>query len=653
MFAALLLISCGNSTTYHKVKNGTIHINESELEQGAINLIGEASFYWDTLLYGKDQINELSLERINLKNSWNNQPVLKSYPAFGKGTYHFQIIIPESLKGKAFALRPTHFIAYASEVEVDGTVVAKNGVVSDEPGAYKPNRSTTFSSFDAQSDTLNVIIRAQNYTHFRGGVFRRLEFGLVENVIAKRERIIVKDLLVIISLLIMFLYHLTLYLVNKGDRLALYFSLTCLLFSIDLSLQESMSFFLFFPNVHFTIQSFLQIAVPFGFAPSFLFFLHALFPRETNKLFRNITLYLSLILVTAVLILQGNPQIHQLIIKPHFAYVFVAVIYAYFVSVKALINKREGAGMFLLAYSIFGLCAINDILSMFEVIYTKQLVSTGMVVFVFLASIVQGKRLDNLLNANKKLAGNLSALNADLEKQVESRTKELNDSLKKLKRLNEFKEEFTNTIVHDLKTPVGTIINSHYFKDETQRTNIVRHAGYRILNLVNNILDIYKFENAELDIEQECTPLIEFINGSKEEVFYKISEKGITFDVKEGVDVFAKVDKQLIHRVFVNLFSNAANYSPRDGVITVDAELINEDIIKVWVKNQGPAIAPEYQDKIFNRFENLTEQKNPNSTGLGLTYCKMVVEAHNGEIGVKSEGEKGVDFWFTLPTCDL
>jgi len=113
---------------------------------------------------------------------------------------------------------------------------------------YSPYRNTDCRPFDVDSTTLDIVIWVANFNHFRGGIFKTLNFGLTENSIKQREKAIVTDLIVIISLLLMFVYHIVLYFANTRDNVALFFSLTCLFFAFDFSMQDTMTFFLFSPT---------------------------------------------------------------------------------------------------------------------------------------------------------------------------------------------------------------------------------------------------------------------------------------------------------------------------------------------------------------------------------------------------------------------
>jgi two-component system sensor histidine kinase/response regulator len=115
--------------------------------------------------------------------------------------------------------------------------------------------------------------------------------------------------------------------------------------------------------------------------------------------------------------------------------------------------------------------------------------------------------------------------------------------------------------------------------------------------------------------------------------------------------VIVDCDPDIVRRVFANLLGNAVKFSPPDEVIAITIADAQKEI-KISITDKGYGIAPEYHQKIFDKFGQVEmhKQHQTHSTGLGLTFCRLAVEAHGGKIGVISEPEKGSTFWFTLPT---
>ena len=242
----------------------------------------------------------------------------------------------------------------------------------------------------------------------------------------------------------------------------------------------------------------------------------------------------------------------------------------------------------------------------------------------------------------------LKEKNQEIQNQNEEITvqsEELLETYAKLKELDEFKQGLTNMIVHDLKNPLNIILN-------LSQEKLVVEAGSKMLNLITNILDVSKFEEAKMSVARRRISLHEVVGIAIEKTNFAASISGI--EVVNEVDNLLQVDADfdLSERIFINLLTNAIKFSPRNEKIyfyTKDDS--DNNFVKIFVKDSGRGIPEEFKDKIFDRFTQVTaiNSASMRSTGLGLTFCKLAVEAHGGEIGVESETKSGAIFWLTLP----
>lgn len=221
--------------------------------------------------------------------------------------------------------------------------------------------------------------------------------------------------------------------------------------------------------------------------------------------------------------------------------------------------------------------------------------------------------------------------------QLESKNEEITS-------LSSFKEAMTGMIAHDLKNPLSVIMGSPSEKP------IIRKMAGQMLHLVHNMLDVHKFESTEVTLEKGVYPLVELISEAKEHVTYLSTEKNVTVDLNVSEGLLVEVDKSYIIRVFINFLSNAIKYSPKNEVVTVSAELVNEQV-EIQIMDNGIGIREEDQGQIFNIFKQLNPRNTgaASSTGLGLSYCQLALRAHGSEIRVASEIGKGTQFSFMLP----
>lgn len=218
--------------------------------------------------------------------------------------------------------------------------------------------------------------------------------------------------------------------------------------------------------------------------------------------------------------------------------------------------------------------------------------------------------------------------------------------------LDGFKQQMMGMIVHDLKNPLNSIIGLSEEQKDPRFFAKINHAAHRMQNLILNILDVQKMEESKLLLHKTKHPVSSVIQEARQRVQLTVWEKKQRINFEAPVEVAADIDQDLMNRVMVNLLTNAIKYSPAEEAIEIKlAPSEDQKFCKVSVSNVGVGIAAEHLDKIFDRFQQVAPQKLGfmRSTGLGLTFCKLAVEAHGGSIGVESVPGKNTTFWFTLP----
>lgn len=244
--------------------------------------------------------------------------------------------------------------------------------------------------------------------------------------------------------------------------------------------------------------------------------------------------------------------------------------------------------------------------------------------------------------------------------QVAERTEELaqaNKSLKKsndeLKEMGEHKESMTAMLVHDFKNSLNTVISFSEDKPTERRVKGINQAGKFMLNMVLNMLDVYKFETTSIKLAPGDYPVSKVINNAIDQVGYLIDQKSIQLNNTQTQEFYSRFDFDLITRCIVNILSNAIKFVPVNGKIEISTVQKGEAIL-LSIKDNGPGISADKIDQVFDKYSqiNAKESGNVRSTGVGLTFCKLVVEEHGGTIGVESEEGEGSNFYFTLPLLE-
>ncbi|WP_282081319.1 sensor histidine kinase [Aquimarina algiphila] len=239
-------------------------------------------------------------------------------------------------------------------------------------------------------------------------------------------------------------------------------------------------------------------------------------------------------------------------------------------------------------------------------------------------------------------------------------TNQLKEANSELLLQDRLKDEFLDTIAHELKTPITSIkaasevlTDGDDMPDELQSkflNNIVTDAD-RLARLIHNILDLEKLSSGREELEIQSNQ----ISSTIEKAIYGISQiadsKGINVIHKNGSETIAKYDEDRMLQVLTNLLSNALKFTePEKGIIkVVTKEKKNE--IMIIVEDNGKGIPKEDFNYIFDKFYQSKHQniKKPMGSGLGLAISKEIIESHQGEIWIDKQYKKGARFVFTIP----
>lgn len=241
-------------------------------------------------------------------------------------------------------------------------------------------------------------------------------------------------------------------------------------------------------------------------------------------------------------------------------------------------------------------------------------------------------------------AQNRQILNHKIE--TEKYIKKIDDAYRKLKSLEQHRQAMVNMIVHDLKSPLGVLSNIDVFDDEKEKETVIKAISKQMMNLVLNMLDINKTDKEKLKLNKREHSLYNIVSQSiiDMEFFSKAKNISVINGIEQGIVVSA--DKDVLLRIFVNLLSNAIKFSDSNGNIDFFSTVSESGVLTVSIKDYGIGIDKKYHQIIFEQFKQIENDQGSiiKSTGLGLAFCKMAVEAHGWKITVDSELRKGAEF---------
>lgn len=252
-----------------------------------------------------------------------------------------------------------------------------------------------------------------------------------------------------------------------------------------------------------------------------------------------------------------------------------------------------------------------------------------------------------------KLESLLNEKIEDIEKKkekIQNQADRLQELYNTLLENSKFKEGMTSMIVHDLKNPLNSILSVPINIPPEQQLQSIRQSAKHMLNLVLNILDVNKYQKSKMELQLKASSLFNILDLALNQIFYLATQKNIL--VKTGImeDYIILVDPEIFERVFINLLTNAIKYTPTNGTITIESIFGDSSDLYIRVIDTGSGIPREKEDLVFSEFGQLLEKKagDVRSTGLGLTFCKIAVEAHGGKIGFDANDGGGTIFWFTV-----
>jgi len=250
-----------------------------------------------------------------------------------------------------------------------------------------------------------------------------------------------------------------------------------------------------------------------------------------------------------------------------------------------------------------------------------------------------------------------------LHDEVESTRRELEEKNRELVRIEAFKEDLMRMVVHDLKNPLAGIMGNLQLlqmkgagQDPAHVLEIVgrtEESAKHLMGMILNILDVARLEEGKLALRRGPVHPPEMIEACLRQVAGWAARSEVNLvPAPTGPVPDLSADPVLLLRVLGNLLNNALKHTPPGGSVEVGAEGQGETV-RFWIRDSGEGIPPDLLPRIFDKFVvgpgEGRKSLGSYDTGLGLTFCKMVVEAHGGRIQVESQPGKGSTFSFALP----
>jgi signal transduction histidine kinase/CheY-like chemotaxis protein len=243
-----------------------------------------------------------------------------------------------------------------------------------------------------------------------------------------------------------------------------------------------------------------------------------------------------------------------------------------------------------------------------------------------------------------------------VRKRVEA---ELKQALAAAEKANRAKTDFLSGMSHELRTPLNAILGfaqlmesgaPHPTPPQQRNLDQILKAGWYLLELINEILDLALIESGKVTLSQEAVSLAEVMLECRAMIELQAQQRGIamTFPRFEAPYI-VKADRTRVKQVLINLLFNAIKYNRPGGAVAVEYSLRSPNSLRISVRDTGAGIAPELITQLFQPFNRLgRETGKEEGTGIGLVVTKRLVELMGGVIGVDSAVDVGSVFWFEL-----
>jgi len=232
------------------------------------------------------------------------------------------------------------------------------------------------------------------------------------------------------------------------------------------------------------------------------------------------------------------------------------------------------------------------------------------------------------------------------------------EDYRRLRQLEKMRDELTQMVLHDMRTPLTSIVMSLEFLAATggkqpkgvleQAFNTARAATRELLEMANSMLDVSRLEEGKMPLTMRPCSMVELVRDAIHLLKPMFGRARVVLDEPNSLEP-VRCDGDVIRRIVVNLVGNAlkATEFREDVDVTIRQE---GDKVRVSVRDEGQPIPEKYHAKLFERFgESEMGDRQSHSVGLGLPFCKLAVEAHGGNIGITAEPTIGNTFWFVLP----
>lgn len=424
----LLVVSCISKEATPKVEKGVLFA-ESYLSSSSktVELKGEWEYY-PGLLISPLELEILKTNRephfFEVPGVWSDSFWKRGFLA-GDGYATFSMKVHHGLKGIPLSVKvPEMETAY--NLFVDGVKISSNGVVTTSYQTGKPEYRPRIVDFFPKENQTSILLQISNYHHRKGGPAQILVLGRTSDIHHQFEFEILRDMLLVGSILFMGIYHLFLFWNRKKDPFTYWFALTCILVALRVFITGNKYIVHLYPNISWEVHLKLSYLSFFLITPIFARYVYLLFNQYFSRRVYELIKYSGFVFCFIVFVTRSS--FYTYLMVPFQVFTLLGAIYTFFVIARSIRDSSPGSVIFLFSFIIFIASFVNDILVNNLIIHGPLLIHLGIFTMFFVQSVYIARNFSKGFVEAENLAGELSDKNHTLQ-SVQNQLTELNERL--------------------------------------------------------------------------------------------------------------------------------------------------------------------------------------------------------------------------------
>ena len=626
----LLILLCAGIFCSAPVSAVPIPLQRLSLEQ--LNQVADLSVPWH--LTGPDAQEFVVTAPAQWERSYG-----QFLPRFGAGIYQLKLVLPDEALSETLKFYGEFIAGEYFRLYVNDQLVGHNGTYLGSS-----SRITTFSDFRVTQNEVLVRLEVKNHVVHWSGMVMPLHLGLQESVNRMDYRKTIDFNFVFGIFAFLAFFHIVLFFFFREDKIVLWFGLLCVSVAtyMELFRVHNLEFLFYDIPLEWNLK-FHRISL-YGLIPCFSWYAYYIAEGKMPiRLARWITIFTLLFI--APVVFPG--AVYSWLIYIWLPFLAISALYNFYLMVR--LYRHYELAPFVYGGLAWAATTTNDVGNVFDLWHTAYISRFGFLAFCVAQSLFIAWRLQKTHRASEQSKAELMSMNQNLEHLVKTRTREIADKNKELNEMANFKEEMVDMLVHDLKKPLSVLINlpESPSRSETEKDS-VKAASARVRQLIEQMVRTNHGEQKQLELQIHpwrlqavCQKVIQVMGP------WAVSKHILLTNLLDS-DSMALIDRPLFERVIQNLLDNAIKNAPEHSEIKIMGQPKAEQFV-FYIRDEGPGIPEHLKTQIFEKGVSLSPEGKEASTGLGLYFCKQVIEAHEGTLQLESLVSGGAEVVITLP----